>query len=63
MTSKTGQQIITIHILPDISRSKIKQTMKLGQSIEHNVRKVFLEKPYTNFCGEGHLRPFYKNQN
>ena len=31
MTSQTGQQIITIHILSNIARSKDKQAMKLGQ--------------------------------
>ena len=31
MTSQTGQQIITIHILPNISRSTDNQTMKFGQ--------------------------------
>ena len=34
MTSQTGQQIITIQILPNISRSKGNQTMKFGQLIE-----------------------------
>ena len=31
MTSQTGKQIITIHILPNISRSKGNQTMKFRQ--------------------------------
>ena len=43
MTSQTGQQIIAIHILPNISRSKCNQTMKFGQLIEYNVRNVFLK--------------------
>ena len=34
MTSQPDQQTITIHILPDISRSKGDQTMKFGQFIE-----------------------------
>ena len=34
MTSQTGKQIITIHVLPDISRSKSSQAMKFGQLIE-----------------------------
>ena len=34
MTSQTGKQIITIHVLPDISRSKGSQAMKFGQLIE-----------------------------
>ena len=31
MTSQTGSQIITIHILPDISKSEGNQAMKLGR--------------------------------
>ena len=34
MTSQTGQQIIAIHILPNISRSKGSQRMEFGQLIE-----------------------------
>ena len=30
MTSQSGQQTITIHILPNISRSKGNQAMKFG---------------------------------
>ena len=33
MTSQAGQQIITIRILPNISRSEGNQTMKFGQLI------------------------------
>ena len=33
MTSQAGQQIITIHILPNISRTEGNQTMKFGQLI------------------------------
>ena len=47
MTSQTGKSIITIHILPNISRSKGNQTMKLRQLIEYNMRNIFLEKSYT----------------
>ena len=43
MTSQTGKQIITIHILPNISRNKIYQTMKVGHLIEYNIRNIFLE--------------------
>ena len=35
MTSPTGKQIITIHILPDNSRSNDNQILKFGQLIEH----------------------------
>ena len=31
MTSQTEQQMITMHILPDISRSKGIQAVKFGQ--------------------------------
>ena len=50
MTSQTGQQIIKIHVLFNISRSKDNQRMKFGQLIEYNMRNIFLEKSYTN-CG------------
>ena len=46
MTSQTGQQITTKHTLPNISRSKRNQTMKLGQFIEYN-RNIFLKNLYT----------------
>ena len=39
--------LITIHILPNISGSRGIQTMKFGQLIEYNLRKIFLEKSYT----------------
>ena len=42
MTSQTGQQIIAIHILRNISRSKDNQEMKFGQLIEYNMRNIFL---------------------
>ena len=34
--SQTGPQIITIHILPNMSIGKLNQTMKFGQLIEYN---------------------------
>ena len=44
MTSHSGQQAITVHILSNISRSKGKLTMKFGQLIEYNKRNIFLQK-------------------
>ena len=44
MTSQTGQQIMTIHVLPNISRSKDNQTMKYGPLIWYNMRSIFLQK-------------------
>ena len=38
MTSQTGLQIITIQVLPNISRSKNNQAMKFVQLIEYNMR-------------------------
>ena len=40
MTSQSGKQTVTIHILSNIVRSKSNQAMKFGQSIEYNKRKV-----------------------
>ena len=44
MTPSSLKQIITIHILPNISRSKDKQTMKFGQLMQYNVKNNFLRK-------------------
>ena len=61
MTSKSGKQTIVIHILPNISRSKGNQTMKLGQLIEYNIKSdIFLEKSFTKCDGETIPRPFFK---
>ena len=43
MTSQLGQQTITIHILPNISRSKENQIMKLDQLMEYNERNTFFK--------------------
>ena len=50
--SQTGGQIITMHILANISRSKRSQKMKFGQLIENNMRNIFLENSYTKCGGE-----------
>ena len=47
MTSQLDKQIIAIHILLNISRSKGNQTMKFGQLTEYNMRNIFLEKSFT----------------
>ena len=44
--SQTGQQIIAMHILPDISRSKGNQGMKYGQLKKHSMR-IFSCKIHT----------------
>ena len=67
MTSQTRKQIIAIHILPNISRSKDNQAMKFGQLIEYNMRNIFLEiflKIHTQNAVEKLFPdPFLKNQN
>ena len=50
--------MIVIQILPNISRSKGNQSMKLGQLIECNMGNIFLEKSYTKCGGETSPRPF-----
>ena len=52
MMSQTGQKIITMHILANISRSKGSQKMKFSQLIEYNMRNIFLENSYTKSGGE-----------
>ena len=52
MTSQLRKQIIAIHILHNISRSKDNQTMKFGQLIKYNMRNIFLEKSNTKCGGE-----------
>ena len=43
MTPQAGEQIIAIHILPNISRSKGNKAMKFGQLIEYNKRNIFFQ--------------------
>ena len=61
MRSETGKEIITIHILSYISRSKDNQAMKFGQLIEHNMANIFFKKSYRKYGGETSPRPFPKN--
>ena len=63
MTSKTGKETITIHMLLDISRNKGTQTMKFGQLIEYNMGNNFLEKSGTKCGGKAIPKPFSKIQN
>ena len=44
MMLQTGQQIITIHILSDISRSKGNLAIKFGQLTKYNLENSFLQK-------------------
>ena len=60
MTSQPGQQINVIHILTNISRIKSNQTMKFGQSIDYNMRTIFLQQSYAKCGVETSPRPFSK---
>ena len=60
MTSQTGQQTITINILPDISKSKDNQTMKSSQLIEYNMRNIFSWKSCSKCGGATSSRSFFK---
>ena len=69
MASQTGLEIITIHILSNIFRSRGNQTMKFGQLMSNIflkiffMRNIFLEKSYTKCGGETSLGPFNKKPN
>ena len=51
-----GKLIITIHMLPNISRNKGNQTLKIGQLIRFNMRNIFLGKSYAKCFRENSLR-------
>ena len=57
MTSQPDEQTYSIHILPNISRSKGNET--IGQLLD-NVRNIFVEKAYTKCREQTILRPFSK---
>ena len=48
--------------MPNISRSKGNQTMKIDSLIEYNMRDIFVEKSYTKFAGETIPRPLFKKK-
>ena len=48
MMLQTGKQIITIHILSSVPRSKGNQPIEFVQLIEHEVRNTFLQKSCRN---------------
>ena len=50
MVSQLGSETIVTHILPNILKNKVNQTMKFGQSIQYNLRNIFLETSYGE-CG------------
>ena len=62
MTSQTQKYVITIHIFPNISRSKGNQAMKFGQFINKS-RSISPENSCTKWGGETSSEPFLENQN
>ena len=61
-TSGLGWQRVPILVLPNISRSKVSQTMKFVQLIENTITNVFLDKSNTKCGGETIPRPFSKKE-
>ena len=61
MKSQTGYQIIAVHILTNISRSKGNQRIKFVQLIECNMKTVILQKSFSKCGGETIPRPSSKN--
>ena len=59
MTSQPGWQTITMHILPNISRSKGNQTIKFGQLVDYNKQNVFLQKSCKTWGRETSFRPVF----
>ena len=56
MTSHTEQQVIAIHILSNILRSKGNLTMKVDQLIRYKMRNIFLEKSNIKCGGDANPR-------
>ena len=62
MALQLGKQ--TIAILPNISRSKSKRSMKFGQLIKYNMKNILFLKNHTqNVVEKLFPDPFLKNQN
>ena len=58
-----AREILTTHILPNISRSKGNQTMKFSQLIECNIIIIFLKNHTQNEVEKLVPDPFLKLQN
>ena len=60
MASQPGKQVITMHILPNISKSNENQTMKFRQLMKYSMRKSFLKNDTRNVIEKNVPRPFSK---
>ena len=58
MTSQPGYKTIVIHLLPNISKNKGNETMKIGQLRECKMRNIVLQKPDKKCGGETSFRWF-----
>ena len=61
-TPQPGWQTITIHILPNISKTKSNLTMKFGQLIKLIKRNIFLQKPWEKWGRETRSRPVFVSE-
>ena len=59
MTSQPSEQTIAVNMLPNTSRSKANQTLKLRQLIEYNKRNIFLKKLCGKWGRETSNRPLF----
>ena len=59
MATQTGQQMITIQILPNIARSKSSQSVNgIGQLIKYN-ENIFLQKSCREWSRKTTSRPLF----
>ena len=63
MTSQPEKHTIAINMLPNISRSKDKQTIEFGQLIEYNGRNILVKKDTQNVVKKPFPGPLLKNKN
>ena len=59
MTSQTGKQIITIHILANTLKSNGNQAMKFGDLIKYNVLNIFLQRSCRKWGKETSSTPLF----
>ena len=62
MTSQTGQQIITTHVLPNIFRIKSNQAMKFDHLIKHSARNILHQNLCRKQGTETSTRSFFFNK-
>ena len=63
MTSNTEKQVIIMHILASISRSKDNQAIKFSHLIAYKVRNIVFQKSCRKFDRKTSPRPSFKKKN